>query len=245
MNAYFADLHIHTALSPCAADEMTPPAIVQAALDVSLAMIAICDHNAAGNAAAVQQAAGERLAVIAGIEVTTAEEVHVVGLFPDADAAGEAAAEIAATLPFATPEDARHFGEQQRLDANGACVGMEPRLLAAASSFALTDATALIHRHGGLAVAAHINRPSFSVLSQLGMIPDAARFDALEILGPAGGQTPVQQFVGYGLPLLCSSDSHFLGDIGSRRTKLELAAATFAELVRALRNEDGRRVVHA
>ena len=73
MNVCFADLHVHTALSPCADDAMTPPAIVDAALAEGLAMIAICDHNSARNVAAVQEAAGDRLSVLAGMEITTAE----------------------------------------------------------------------------------------------------------------------------------------------------------------------------
>ena len=78
-----ADLHIHTALSPCGSDEMTPRAIVEAALARGLDMIAICDHNSARNVAAVQEAGCGRLAVLAGIEITSAEEVHVLGLFPE------------------------------------------------------------------------------------------------------------------------------------------------------------------
>ena len=77
---------------------MTPPAIVETALAEGLAMIAVCDHNSARNVAAVQEAAGERLAVLAGMEITTAEECHVVGLFPDAAAAQAAGAEVGATL---------------------------------------------------------------------------------------------------------------------------------------------------
>ena len=73
MNVCFADLHVHTALSPCAAEEMTPPAIVARALAEGLEMIAVCDHNSAANAAAVQAAAGARLTVLAGMEVTSAE----------------------------------------------------------------------------------------------------------------------------------------------------------------------------
>ena len=96
-----ADLHVHTALSPCGDDEMSPPAIVDAALAAGLDMIAVCDHNAAGNARAVTEAAGSRLAVIAGMEITTVEEVHVVGLFPTVAAAANAADEVRRTLPAA------------------------------------------------------------------------------------------------------------------------------------------------
>ena len=115
MNVCFADLHVHTALSPCADDEMTPPAIVAAALAEGLAMIAVCDHNSARNVAAVQEAAGERLAVLAGMEITTAEECHVVGLFPDASAAQAAGAEVGASLAPVDDGYETFFGEQHVL----------------------------------------------------------------------------------------------------------------------------------
>ena len=81
MKRFLADLHIHTALSPCAEEEMTPAAIVRQAIRKGLAIIAICDHNTAGNTIAVQEAAGKDITVIAGMEITTVEEVHVIGLF--------------------------------------------------------------------------------------------------------------------------------------------------------------------
>lgn len=245
MKVLSADLHIHTVLSPCAADDMTPPAIVHAARARDLAMIAICDHNAAGNAAATQQAAGAALAVIAGMEITTAEEVHVLGLFADADAATAAADEVRRTLPRARPEDLRRFGPQQISTADGQIVGTEERLLAAATTFSLGAAVELVHRHGGLAIAAHVDRPSFSVMSQLGMIPLDAGFDALEVFGPVEGRARVEEFTQYGLPVLCSSDSHFLADIGQRHSTLRLEAASFDELRLALRGTEGRGVVHA
>lgn len=242
MRRFAADLHIHTALSPCAAEEMTPPAIVQAARRSGLAMIAVCDHNAAGNAAAVQAAAGDGLSVLAGMEVTTAEEVHVLGLFPNADAALAAADEVQHTLPVADNAYVARFGEQRLMDAAGTVVGRETRMLALASMLDLTTTVRLIHRHGGVAVAAHINRPSFSVLSQLGVFPTNAGFDAIEVFTPAGMPARAADFAGYGLPVICSSDSHFPTDIGSTRTTFRMKAPTFEELVLALRGV-GRRGV--
>jgi 3',5'-nucleoside bisphosphate phosphatase len=193
MKSFAADLHIHTALSPCAADEMTPPAIVRAALETGLQMIAICDHNTAGNTAACQAAAarcaadtGAALAVLAGMEVTTAEEVHVVSIFPDPPAAEAAAAEVRATLPDADPAYYARFGGQHLLDADGEVIGTEPKMLATATTLDLAATVALIHRHRGVALAAHVNRPSFSVLSQLGLFPPDAGFDAIEVFTPAG-----------------------------------------------------------
>ncbi len=181
MNVCLADLHVHTALSPCADGEMTPPAIVERALAEGLAMIAVCDHNSARNTAAVQAAAGARLAVLAGMEVTTAEECHVVGLFPDAGAAAAAGLEVGATLPCTDDGYEAFFGEQLVLDAGGAEVAREDRALATATTLDVDAVVALIHRHGGLAVAAHIDRRSFGVIGQLGFFPDAAGFDAVEV----------------------------------------------------------------
>ncbi len=117
MKSLACDLHVHRALSACAAREMTPPDIVATALERGLDMIAVCDHNSAGNAAAVQQAAGERLGVVAGMEITTAEEVHVLGLFPDAQTAASAATTVAASLPDTDEEYARTSASSDLLAA--------------------------------------------------------------------------------------------------------------------------------
>jgi PHP family Zn ribbon phosphoesterase len=244
MRSFMADLHVHTALSPCAAREMTPPRIVREALDRGLDLIAVCDHNSAGNAAAVRLAAAGRLEVIAGMEIATREEVHVLGFFPGAEAALLAAEQILAGLPETAPPAGRRLGaagKQWLLDEEGNIRGRETRMLAASSNFTLTQALGLIRAHGGLAVAAHLDRRAFSVLGQLGFIPEDVRFDALEIsaAGVARGRAPA--FQGYGLPLLASSDGHFPEDIGAGRTSLEAEAPSFAELALALRAEGGRR----
>ncbi len=239
-----ADLHLHTALSPCAADEMTPPAIVAAALTQGLEMIAVCDHNSARNAAAVQAAADARLAVLAGMEVTSAEECHVLGLFPDATAAEAAGAEVAAVLPEAGEGYAQYFGEQPLLGGDGGAVGAEQHALAMATTLDVTACVALIHRHGGLAVAAHIDRRSFGVISQLGFFPADAGFDGIEVSRHAPPGSPkATEAAATGLPLLRSSDAHYLEDVGAARSLLRLAAPTFAELALALHAERGREVM--
>lgn len=246
MNLCQADLHVHTALSPCADAAMTPLAVVAWAVDQGLDMIAVCDHNSAGNAAAAQRAAGDALCVLAGVEVTTAEEAHVVGLFPDADAALAVAAEVAATLPPAGPDYAACFGEQLLMDEEGDEVGRESRALALASRFTVEEAVALIHRHDGLAVAAHVDRRGFGVVAQLGVFPHRAGFDAVEVSrhAPPGSEAYATAAT-YGLPVLRSSDAHRLDEVGAARTALRLAAPTFAELRLALQATDGREVVDA
>ena len=98
----YYDLHIHTALSPCADNDMTPNNIVNMALLKGLDVIAVTDHNSAENARAVIKA-GEKagLTVIAGMEIETSEEVHVLSLFPSADAAEEVQRQVYRSLPDA------------------------------------------------------------------------------------------------------------------------------------------------
>ena len=239
-----ADLHIHTALSPCAMEEMTPPAIVEEAIRKGLQMIAICDHNAAGNVASTQEAAGADIAAIAGMEVTTAEDIHVLGLFPDAASACKAADVVRASLP-AWSDRSGKFGQQLFMDAHGQVIGTEPKMLAASSALTLSQTVSLIKEYDGLALAAHVNRPSFSVFSQLGLFPLDVSFDAIEVFPKARFPSQWDKERPQGLPIFHSSDSHYLSDIGSCFTILELAESSFTELAFAIKGIAGRRCCHA
>ena len=253
MRRYLADLHIHTVLSPCAEREMLPASIVREAARKGLDMIAVCDHNTAGNVGAVVAAAviaaraGLDLAVIPGVEITTAEEVHVVGLFPDTAAAMEAAEEVRAGLPLWKaltafgPGDSLRRPEQDLVDAEGRPAGFEEKMLAAASTLSLGRAVDLIRENGGLAVAAHVDRKAFSVPGQLGFFPPDVLFDALEISAAGAARGRAADFEALGTVLVSSSDSHFLSDMGASMTALEMEAPCFAELRLALAGRDGRR----
>lgn len=248
-----ADLHIHTVLSPCASRQMRPRAIVREAMEKGMAMIAVCDHNSAGNVRPVRKASeslgGPR--VIAGMEITTREEVHVLGFFPDETAAFAASEEVREGLPAwrpllsRAPASGSRSCEQELVDAEGNITGIEPKMLAAASLFSLCDAVMLIHRHGGLAVAAHMDRRSFSVPGQLGFLPPDVPFDGLEVSAAGAARGTATAWQEHGLPLLCSSDGHFLSDIGSGFTVLDVREPAFAELALALRGADGRRCAFA
>jgi PHP family Zn ribbon phosphoesterase len=230
-----ADLHVHTCLSPCAERSMRPRTIVEAAVARGIGMIGVCDHNSAGNVRAVVQAAGGRLCVIAGMEITTSEEAHVVGLFPSADAAEAAAREVAGVLPRC-----RQPEEQELVDAEGTTLGLEPLMLAAASAFSLEGTIDLVHRHGGLAIAAHVDRRSFSVPSQLGFVPPEAGFQALEVsaYGARAGRT--EAFAGLGFPVTTSSDAHAPELVGDGFVVLDVEEPGYHELARAIAGADGR-----
>ncbi len=243
-----ADLHVHSALSPCADDSMTPRDIVLAAIAADLDLIAICDHNSTENAAAVQEAAqnfaGDLFGVIAGMEITTAEEVHVLALFPDADSAACASREVAENLPPLIP-NVRGYGRQCVMNASGEVLRESSAMLSWACSLTLSQVLEMIHQYQGIAIAAHIDRPSFSVTSQLGFIPEDVVFDALEISVAGMKQARNKEFAEQHLPLVTGSDAHFLDNIGEGRILLHMEAPVFPELKLALKNACGRGFCHA
>ncbi len=231
-------------LSPCTdLDEMTPRAIVQAALRAGLDMIAICDHNSARNVSATMRAAqNTNLVVIPGIEVTSSEEVHVVGLFPDEAGTTGMQEEIYSRLRGQNNEDV--FGYQVVVDEFDMVEDLDQRLLIGATTLSTERVVELIHRFDGLAIASHVDRKGFGIFSQLGFIPDDLELDALEISRHVDEQGLRQRFPHCGdRPLITSSDAHYLRDIGSARTVARLQGPTVAELSRAFMGQGGRCIV--
>ncbi len=237
-----ADLHIHSALSPCAAKEMTPRRIVAQAARRGLGVIALCDHNSAANVRALQEVAQGLVLVVAGMEIMTREEAHIVGLFPDAERAEAAARSVRDTLPLLKKLPSVYEEQQLLMDAQDRVIGQEERMLGAASALDLDETVRLIHSHGGLAVAAHVDRPSFSVVSQLGFFPEPNDFDAIEVtpIGLRAGRE--RKFRDSGLPIIVSSDSHYLDNIGQGFTELDMNALDFESFAFAQKGpESGRR----
>jgi hypothetical protein len=207
MTGGYYDLHIHSCLSPCASDDMTPLNIAGMASLKELAFVALTDHNCGRNLPAMARAAAEYgLVFLPGIEVTTAEEVHVLTYFRDVHTALEFGDMIYASLPDIAnrPEI---FGRQIVIDENDAPVCELPKLLLQATPFSIEE---LVHRTqeaGGCAIPAHVNRSSFSVLANLGFMPPGlfrAAEVSLDLPCP-----PLSE----ALFILHSSDAHSLGDV--------------------------------
>ncbi len=210
--------------------------VVRRALDTGLDLIAICDHNSSENVGPVRCAAeGTGLAVIPGMEITSREEVHVVGLFQD-DRALHSAQEVV-YRHLHGENDPEFFGEQLVMDARGKVLRHHTKLLIGATDLALGEVVRTIHEAGGLAIAAHIDRPSFSLLGQLGFIPEGLGLDGVEVCLENVSALPE------GLAVLRSSDAHRLEEIGARRTRLRMEQATYPELRMALKSVRGRRIV--
>ena len=238
------DLHIHTTLSPCTElGEMTPRVIVKAAIEKGLDMIAICDHNSSRNAAATIRAAhGSSVKVIPGLEITSSEEVHVLGLFPSVNEAQLAQDEVYARLSGVNDEQA--IGYQVVVDEFDMVEDMEQALLIGSTTMNIYRVVDLIHGLGGLAVASHIDRPGFGILSQLGFIPDDLKFDALEISKHTDIETAGKKFgQSCNCPIVTSSDAHYISDIGAVFTEARMSETSFDELKSAFLGIGRRKIV--
>ncbi|MGE5573748.1 MAG: PHP domain-containing protein [Bacteroidota bacterium] len=245
MEVYLADLHVHTALSPCAEAEMTPPEIVAAAAAQCVRILGICDHNSAENALAVAEAgrlAG--VAVMCGMEVQTREDVHVLTFFGDAGALLRWQEEVYASLPDVENEEER-FGEELVLDSRGAVKGRLRQLLLASTSLSIDHVGRRVRDLGGLVVPAHVDRPSFSLIRNLGFVPPDLRPDAVEVSPRTGRERARDLFPQIaGFAVIVSSDAHRLNEI-SGHTAFRLEQPTFDEVRLALAAAGGRAVMSA
>jgi hypothetical protein len=175
------------------------------------------------------------------MEITSREEVHLLGWFPSVEAALEVQAKVYGALPGENDPD--KFGMQIVVDEHDNVVEFCPRLLIGATTLSIEDLVRVIHRAEGLAVASHIDREGFGIIGQLGFIPPNLKLDALEVSYDMGLIRGWETFGEHRLPLVCSSDAHNLEDLGRGWTEIECGAASFTELKQALAGEVGRRIL--
>jgi 3',5'-nucleoside bisphosphate phosphatase len=242
IRVFRCDLHVHTCLSPCAGLDMYPSALVRRAVAEKLDVIAICDHNTAENVPHVIRAArGYELFVFPGMEITSREEVHLLALFDQTDGLQRTQEVVYSHLPG--ENDEKRFGCQAIVNELDEVEGFNNRLLIGATELALSDLVRLVHDLGGIAIASHIDRESFSVISQLGFVDPEIPFDALEISGRTGltnARRKYPELAGY--PLLTSSDAHRCEDIGKGLTEFFLEEPSVHELKMAFSGQEGRRL---
>ncbi len=243
MREYHADLHLHTLLSACAEVEMIPPLIVEQALFKGLHIIAVTDHNTVGNAAAVMEAAQDTdLVVLPGMELLTREEVDVVCIF---DTLTQTQAWQTQVDDWLLPleNDAEHFGPQFLVDAEGEFVAEDMHMRKAPATVSLEDAARAVHALGGLVIPAHIERTVYGLMPMLGFWPPDLEADAAEVSHNLRPSQACEQFPSLrDIPIISSSDAHFLDWIGHVRTVFELENVPSVEELRlALQGVAGRR----
>lgn len=219
----YYDFHIHSALSPCGDNDMTPNNIVNMAALSGLDAVAVSDHNSAGNVRAAM-AAGKKagVTVLPAMEVETEEEVHILTLYPSAEAAEAVAREVYNALPDIKnrPEI---FGEQLIMDEEDNIVGTEEKLLISPAALSINRLCDMVKAAGGLFIPAHVDRHSYSVLTNLGFIPDDIDIRCIEVSRNTADLAAYidsrPELAKY--KVLRNSDAHYLGDIAQRDAFLE------------------------
>lgn len=226
------DLHIHSCLSPCGDLDNSPKNIGRRAREVGLNGIMLSDHNSSRNAPAMMEVCRrEGLRMLYGMELTTAEEAHCLAIFDTQEQADLMMEYVYDSLP-AMENDPDIFGSQIVVDADEQVIEMEPMLLSAPTSIRIVEAGQRIHKLGGLFVAAHMDRPYFSVTSQLGGLAGDEGFDAVEISRCSNLEEWRDRTLG--LPILRNSDAHYIDDIGVMYNTADLEDFSVAALKDAL-----------
>lgn len=208
------DLHMHSCLSPCADNNMTPALIAGMSKLAGLDVMAICDHNSAENLPAAKKACDAYgLRLLCGIEATTAEEIHVLLYFKDVETALTVGRILYDSLPD-IPCDEKIYGEQLIVNEDDEEIGRLTKLLTNATSFDIYEIFSLAEKYGGIAVPAHIDKDSYSVLSALGIMPDDLPLSAVEVRFPERLQGLIDSGrLASPREVLHSSDAHIMEDI--------------------------------
>lgn len=243
MKKFKADLHIHSCLSPCSDWDMSPKKIVEKSLERELDLIAICDHNTAENAEATSREGSRKgITVLPGMEICSREEVHLVTLFKKIEDALNMQEFIYANLPGENQPDV--FGHQVIADEHDQVIGENDHLLIGATQLSLHDIVDKAHHLDALCISSHVDRPSYSLIGQLGFIPPDLHLDAVEVSFRVPLDKALTEVPGIkDYPCVTASDAHFLADIGKVWTEFVLAAPTLEEIRMALAGTEGRRII--
>lgn len=231
------DLHIHSCLSPCGDDDMTPANIAGMAAVKGLDVIALTDHNSCKNCPALLRMAEEYgVMAIPGIEVTTMEEIHAVCLFPTLESALRFDAYVYQKLmPF--PNDEKIFGKQQIYNEQDEVCGTVRNLLINSAEISVDDLWDLAASYGGVMFPAHVDKDANSLIASLGMIPPDSKFRTAEVkdlrkLHELKRQHPYLE----GCRIISDSDAHYLDQIQEPERVICVKEKSVEAVLDAIRN---------
>lgn len=247
MTRYYYDLHIHSCLSPCADDDMTPANIAGMATLNGLQLVALTDHNSSGNCAAFLEAChAYGIVGVPGMELTTAEEIHMVCLFPSLEKA-EKFETIVRSRRMQIKNRPDIFGNQLLVNTDDEIIGREELLLIPATTLPLEEAYRLALDCGGAAYPAHIDREANGIVAILGTVPTEPAFSAIELRDGENREAYTEQYALQDKRFVCSSDAHHLWDIQEAAHYLELNDEPYSSskvreaLIDLLRGETGQK----
>ena len=232
MRRFACDLHVHSCLSPCADDDMTPCSIAGMAKLNGLELVALTDHNSCGNCEAFFDACAHYgIVPVAGMELTTAEDIHMICLFPTLEQARAFDARVQ-TLRISIPNRAQVFGNQLLIGGDDEVTGEEPNLLINATMLTLSDGAALAEQFGGAAYPAHIDRESNGIIAVLGTFPQEPAFAAVEYHNAASVEAYASRYNLANRRVVVSSDAHQLWKLADGDFFMELDCTEDAQSVR-------------
>ncbi|MEG1834667.1 MAG: PHP domain-containing protein [Oscillospiraceae bacterium] len=232
------DLHIHSCLSPCGDNDMTPYNLVNMAKLLGYDLIALTDHNSCLNCESAMKVGEEiGITVVAGMELCTVEEIHNVCLFKTLSDAMRFSEFVHSTMP-PIKNDVDIYGEQRIMDTQDNILGYEDILLTTASSISIDDLSQIIKQYGGACFPAHLDRASYSILSVLGFLYPELNFKAAEF-------TKKAYVPGYeekhpllkDMKILKNSDAHYLENLPEPENEIDLRECSAEALVDYI-NED-------
>lgn len=226
-----ADLHIHSGLSPCGHDDMTPHNIAGMARVKELQMIAVTDHNSVGNLRRLEAAAQDYgIVLLPGIEIQTREEIHVLGYFPTVEAAEAFAKDLA--LPK-RKNVVKLFGHQWLYNEEDEPQGEVSDLLLQSIAWDLKETIRRVKAFGGVAVPAHVDKAANSLLATLGFVPPDLPVGTLEVSGRYDRENDPMSLASF--QLIRSSDAHFLRDLLEAEEIYELPTCSREAMLAYLR----------
>lgn len=213
MNKYYYDLHIHSCLSPCADDDNTPNNIAGMATLCGLNIVALTDHNTCKNCPAFFTAAKKYgIIPIAGMEVTTSEDVHIIALFPSLESAMEFDLYIDSHR-MKIPNRVDIFGNQFILDGDDNLIGTDEYLLSNATDLSIDDVAKIVPKYEGICYPAHIDRPSNGIIAVLGTFPETPYFSSVELNNSENREEYISKYSLNDKNIIVSSDAHILTDM--------------------------------
>ena len=223
MKEFTYELHLHSCISPCGDDMMTPNNIAGMAMLSGVRIAALTDHNTSRNCPAFFEACAKVGVVpVAGMELTTAEEIHLVCLFPTLEEAMAFDA-VVARHRMKIQNRPEIFGEQQILNGEDEVIGMEEDLLIVATDLDLDSAADLVLRMGGACFPAHIDKQANGLIGILGMFPPTPIFGAAEFHNMEQAEEYCTKFPQLReLLLLENSDAHALDQMSLAPHKLAM-----------------------
>lgn len=223
MNKYYYDFHIHSCLSPCGDDDMTPNNIAGMAALAGLNIVALTDHNSARNCPAFFEAAKRNgIIPVAGMELTTAEDIHMVCLFENLSDALRFD-EFLQSHRMLIPNRTDIFGEQLIMNGTDEVIGTEEYLLSNATDITVDDAPRYVKQYGGICYPAHVDREANGIIATLGIFPDSPDFLCAGFHDSGKTEEYREKYP----PLktrriLVSSDAHYLWDIRDKEQWIEI-----------------------